>query len=327
MNIYDIAKEAGVSIATVSRVVNGTGSVSEATRKRVEAVMARSGYAPSAIAQGMVSKSMKTVAVLTVDIRVPHYARIAHAMEQEFSLRGYEVILCNTGGDEEAAQKYMRAVTKKQVDGIILVGSVFNEIGKIPEFEALLKTVPIVLANGRLELPNAYSVLVDDGQGIAMAVDHLVDRGRKKLIYIKDRDTASAREKENGFLRSAADYLANADQPVYETDDSLESAVLAVGKLMEQGIRPDGIVCGEDLTAVGIIKGLNRAGIRVPEDVAVTGFNNSVYAKLCEPELTTVDNKPELVALASVELLERLINGEPCESRRILPELLTGQSS
>lgn len=327
MNIYDIAKQAGVSIATVSRVLNSTGPVSPATRKRVEAVLEQNSYTPSAIARGMVSKSMKTVAVLTVDIRVPHYARTAYAMEREFARLGYEVILCNTSGDREAALQYLRAVTEKQVDGIILVGSVFNEIGREPEFEALLKTVPVVLANGRLELPKAYSVLVEDADGVALAVEHLLSAGRKRLIYVKDRDTASAREKSEGFLRSAGDYLADSSQAILETGDTLAGGIQAAARLLEQGIRADGIVCGEDLTAAGIVKGLTRAGIRVPEDVAVTGFNNSIYARLCDPELTTVDNKPEQVALASVQLLEALINGETCESVRICPELVQGAST
>ena len=112
MNIYDIAKEAGVSIATVSRVLNNKGTVSAATRARVEAILKQNNYTPSAIARGMVSKSMRTVAVLTV----------------EFSRRGYEVILCNTGGDRAETLRYLQAVNQKQVDGIVLVGSVFDTI-------------------------------------------------------------------------------------------------------------------------------------------------------------------------------------------------------
>ena len=128
MNIYDIAKEAGVSIATVSRVLNNKGTVSAATRARVEAILKQNNYTPSAIARGMVSKSMRTVAVLTVDIRVPHYARTAYTIEREFSRRGYEVILCNTGGDRGETLRYLQVVNQKQVDGIVLVGSVFDTI-------------------------------------------------------------------------------------------------------------------------------------------------------------------------------------------------------
>ena len=124
MNIYDIAREAGVSIATVSRVLNHKDTVRADTRAKVEKVLKRCNYAPSAIAQGMVSKSLHTVAVLTVDIRDSHYARTAYTIEREFGRRGYEVILCNTGGDRAETLRTLQAVAQKQVDGLILVGSI-----------------------------------------------------------------------------------------------------------------------------------------------------------------------------------------------------------
>ena len=230
MNIYDIAKEAGVSIATVSRVINNKGTVSDATRAKVEAVLSRSGYTPSAIARGMVSKSMRTVAVLTVDIRVPHYARQAYTIEQEFSRRGYEVILCNTGGGREATLRYLRAVTEKQVDGIVLVGSVFNSIGRDPEGESYLRLVPVVLANGKLDIPNAASVLLDDAGGAALATQHLVAMGRRNLWYVKDLDTASANAKRDGFLK-ATETLGVRGR-VIETEFSIEGGKQAAKELM-----------------------------------------------------------------------------------------------
>jgi len=327
MNIYDIARQAGVSIATVSRVLNHKDTVSPATRARVEAVLAKNNYTPSAIARGMVSRSLRTVAVLTVDIRVPHYARTAYTIEQEFSRRGYEVILCNTGGDREATLKYLRAVTEKQVDGMVLVGSVFDRIGKDPEIETLLRTAPVVLANGKLDLPNAFSVLVDDAYGVRLAVEHLIGRGKQKLVYVKDMDTASAKAKAEGFSLAMKQHALDASGRVLETDCSLEGGARAAERLLASGIVFDGIVCGEDLTAVGVVKGLRRAGVRVPEDVAVTGFNDSMYAKLCEPELTGVDNKPEQVALLCVQLLEGLLNGGSASSVTIQPELVLGRST
>lgn len=327
MNIYDIAREAGVSIATVSRVLNNKDTVSEATRQKVEAVLKRNSYTPSAIAQGMVSKSMRTVAVLTVDIRVPHYARTAYTIEREFSRRGYEVILCNTGGDYDATLKYLRAVTKKQVDGIVLVGSVFNRIGKDPEIEALLRAAPVVLANGRLDLPNSYSVQVDDEHGIALAVEHLYAQQRRALFYVKDMQTASADAKEKGFVLAMQRYGMDATDRVVHTQDSIEGGMRAVAKLLA-GEQPfDGIVCGEDITAVGVVKGLLRSGIKVPQQVAVTGYNNSAYAHLCEPELTGIDNKPEQVALLCVQLLESLVDKSDSYSSVIIrPELVPGQT-
>lgn len=328
MNIYDIAKEAGVSIATVSRVLNNKGTVTPATRAKVEAVLEKNNYTPSAIARGMMSKSLRTVAILTVDIRVPHYARTAYTIEREFSRRGYEVILCNTGGDRETTLKYLRAVIEKQVDGIVLVGSVFNIIGKDPEIEALLRVTPVVLANGKLDLPNAYSVLVDDSYGVQMAAKYLVSIGKKNLLYIKDMDTDSARKKAEGFASAMEHYSMDATGRIVSTNDSLQGGINAVSDILRSKIPFDSIICGEDLTAVGIVKGLKQAGLRVPEDIAVTGFNNSMYAKLCDPELTSIDNKPEQVALFCVQLLEGLLNGgEGCASVTIQPEIVIGSST
>ena len=326
MNIYDIAKEAGVSIATVSRVLNNKGTVSAATRARVETILKENNYAPSAIARGMVSKSMRTVAVLTVDIRVPHYARTAYTIEREFSRRGYEVILCNTGGDRAETLRYLQVVNQKQVDGIVLVGSVFDTICQSAEMEKLLSGVPVVLANGTLDLPNTYSV--DDAYGISLAVEHLVARGRRNIYYIKDRDTDSAKAKRDGFLEvMRRNGLEFADH-VLEACETLEDAIGAVQALLAQGIVPDGIVCGEDLTAAGALKALLRAGLRVPGQVAVVGFNNSDYAHLCEPVLTSVDNKPEQVALLCVQLLEsRIERGEAYSSVVLQPELTQGETS
>ncbi|MDO4330395.1 MAG: LacI family DNA-binding transcriptional regulator [Lachnospiraceae bacterium] len=329
MNIYDIAKEAGVSISTVSRVMNKKGNVNPATRRKVEEILERNHYIPSAIARGMMSKSLRKVAVLTVDIRVPHYAKTAYTIEREFSRRGYEVSLCNTGGELQETIKYLRAALEKQVDGIVLVGSVFNTICKNPEIESYLRTTPVVLANGKLELPNSYSVLVDDRYGIGLAVDHLMQKGHRELYYLKDMDTVSARLKCEGFVSSLERYgMKDGKKHVINTVPSIEGGMKAVEQLIKKRNPFTAIVCGEDVTAAGAVKALLHAGLRVPEDVAVTGFNNSEYARICEPQLTTIDNKPELVAMLSVQLLTSLIEKtEAYSSCTIQPELVEGETT
>ena len=323
MNIYDIAREAGVSIATVSRVLNHKNTVSPATRARVEQVLAQHSYTPSAIARGLVSKSMRTVAILTVDIRFPHYANTAYTIEREFSHRGYDVILCNTGGDREAVLRYLRAVLKKQVDGIVLVGSVFNAICHGEEMRGLLARVPVVLANGKLDLPNASAVLVDDQRGTGLAVEHLVGQGRRALFYIQDKHTGSAEEKCRGFLRAMERAGLDTAGRVIRTGDTLEDGMQAARAILDGPLPCDAIVCGEDMTAAGALKTLLRAGVSVPGQVAVTGYNNSAYAYLCEPALTTVDNKGPQVALLCVQLLESCIEkGGTAATVTVQPELV-----
>lgn len=329
MNIYDIAKEAGVSISTVSRVMNHKGNVNPVTRKRVEEILEKNNYTPSAIARGMVSKSMKTVSVLTVDIRVPHYAKTAYTIEREFSRRGYEVSLCNTGGELEETIKYLRTALEKKADGIVLVGSVFNTLCKNAEISGLLKNVPVVLANGKLELPNSYSVLVDDRYGISLAVEHLIQKGHREIYYLRDMDTVSAQLKCEGFITEMEKCgLKNARQQVVKTEPSIEGGIHAVEKLIREKRKFTGIVCGEDITAAGVVKALLHHGIKIPEEVAVTGYNHSEYAKVCEPQLTTIDNKPELVAMMSVQLLTSLIEkSDTYSSCTIQPELVEGETT
>ena len=233
MNIYDIAKEAGVSISTVSRVMNNKGNVNAATRKKVEAILDKHDYTPSAIARGMVSKTMKTVAVLTVDIRVPHYARTVYTIEREFSHRGYEVAICNTGGELEETAKYLKTMLEKKVDGIVLVGSIFNTLCKKDEIGNMIKNTPVVLANGKLELPNSYSVLVDDRYGVSLAVEHLLKRGHLDMYYLKDMDTVSARLKSEGFIKALESHgVSDAKQYVIDTDRSIGGGIEAVEKLI-----------------------------------------------------------------------------------------------
>ena len=275
MNIYDIAAEAGTSISTVSRVLNNKGNVNPKIRDRVEAVLKKYDYKPSAIARGMVSKTMKNIAILTVDVRVTHYARMIYVIEQEFSNLGYNVSVCNTGGSIQECNRYFEILSEKQTDGIVLIGSVFNELIKYPELTAKIKDTPVVIANGQVKLPNFYSVLVDDTKAIRMASDYMFDHGRMDLFYVFDIATDSGRAKRQGFLEAM--------------------------KLRDV---PDG-------------------NDRVPEDIAITGCNNSPDSRICEPELATLDNKPELLGGMCASLLrDRMEGKESATSVAIQPELV-----
>jgi LacI family transcriptional regulator len=330
MNIYDIANEAGVSISTVSRVLNNKSHVNQATRHKIQVVLDKYNYIPSAIARGLVANSMKTVAIFTVDLRVPHYACTTYIIEREFSKRGYNVIVCNTGGELEETRKYARSLAaNRQADGVVLVGSVFNTLGRDAEVSTALRNLPVVVANGQLDLPNAYSVLVDDILGVSLAVDHLAGKGHRDMVYLKDLNTTSAMIKQIGFIRAMERLgLKHAKNAVMTAVYGLEGGRQAAARILRRDPRPSAVVCDEDLSAVGLIKGLIGAGLRVPEDMAVTGYNNSEYSLICSPELTTVDNKGEMSALSCVQLLEsRINNNSTFSSIQIKPELVVRQSS
>ncbi len=325
MNIYDIAKEAGVSISTVSRVLNGKRNVNAETRRKVEAVLTAHNYVPSAIAQGLVSRSMRTVAVLMVDVRIPNYARAAHVVESECAHRGYNVLMCNTGTVHSDSMRYLEILSRRQVDGIIMIGSVYSELIDSPSITNLTQRIPCVVANGKL--PGCYSVLIDDFAGIGAAVEHLVEKGHRNIAYFKDMGTDSARRKLNGY--QAAMRRHGLEPYVLEGESSLEGGMEGAARFLEDRRGCTAMVCGEDITAAGMVKAFVQKGFRVPEDMAVTGYNASLYARICEPTLTTVDNRPEMMGLMSAQLLSSLMDGqtERCASITVQPALVVGKST
>ena len=329
MNIYDIAKEAGVSISTVSRVINNKGYVSEKTRKKIQDVLDKNDYKPSAIARGLVSGSMKTVAIVTVDVRVPHYAVTTFIMEQQLTELGYVVLVCNTGESKEECRKYIRTLAERQVDGVILVGSIFNELCKEEENLKVLGKIPIVMANGELGLSNVHSVLVDEGYGMDLATKHLYERGHRNIAYVVDKDTDAAERKRTGYLKAMRE-LGYKDpmQHVFHTPYGIAGGEAIAKKLIQHKNKYTGVIFGEDLTAVGAMNTWTNMGYKIPDDIALIGCNNSEYSYICNPKLTTVDNKKEVLSDLTVQLLESLMT-EKKESASLIvrPELVIRETT
>lgn len=326
MNIYDVAEKAGVSIATVSRVINNKGYVSEKTRKKINAVLAEYDYQPNAIARGLATGTTKNIAIFAVDVRVPHYAATSYKMEQLLSDQGYMVLLCNTGEDIRQWRRYLQLIAERKVDGIILTGSIYNQL-KNDDVFSCLENVPVVMANGKIENPNIKSVIVDEGHGIELATQHLYDRGHQHLAYIIDRDTESAQRKKEGFIRRMKLLgFPDGKSHVYTSSYGLESGAYIGQELYKKGY--DGLVFGEDLTAVGALNALRRMGISIPGDVSITGCNNSEYSYICSPTLTSINNKAEILSELTVRtLVDMITKKNETADLVVLPELVVRESS
>ena len=196
----DIADLAGVSIATVSRVLNEPEKVRTETRLKVEKVMEQNNFVANAVARGLVLNSMQTIGVLTVDIRDDYFAEVIYTLERQFTDLGYNVLLSNTGGQLGEKKRYLRIMQEKQVDALILVGSVFKEATGNQHILETSKAVPVVLINSYLEGENIYSVLCDDAYGVREAVNYLVKQGRRDIYYFTDTKSASGLAKLEGFV-------------------------------------------------------------------------------------------------------------------------------
>ncbi len=310
MNIYDIAQKAGVSTATVSRVINGSKSVSEKTRQRVSTIMLQTGYTPNVFARGLVVNSMKTIGVMTIDVRDLYYAGSIHALENEARKLGYNVILCNTGEDISEKKKYLKLLLQKRVDGIILIGSVFKEKADNQHITEAAAEVPVVLINGYLEGKNIYSIMCDDSKAVKTAVKYFADIGHKAVCYIYDVETFSGMEKLRGFKNAILEYqLYDGHETIFRAPKGMEGGYGAIRQFLKSGAEFTAVIASEDILAAGALKAFAEAGIAVPGKVSVIGYNNSVISQCTTPALTSVDNKVESISATAVNLLINAIAG------------------
>lgn len=308
MTIYDIAQKAGVSITTVSRVLNGKGKVSPETRRHVQEVLEASNYIPNQVAQGLASRASKTVGVITIDIRDIHHAAIAYMIEQSMSLAGYSTIMCNLGGSQKNLEQYITMLVSRQISGIFFIGSVFANA----ECESLivkhLSNIPVLIANGILPAPNVYGVLADEYHGFFEAAELLVRKGRKRIALISSSRTPSEILKCSGYSDVMKRYQLEDIELMCER--SIAGGKSGTEQLLR--LRPDidAIQYTEDLTATGGVHALHELGIDVPGQVAVIGCNSSVYCSLCYPTLTSIDNRLCDTGQSAAHMMLQLMAGK-----------------
>ena len=317
MNIYDIAKLSGVSIATVSRVVNGSPRVSEKTKQKVLAVIEESEYTPNVFARGLGLNSMKTIGILCPDISDQYMAEAVFHLEKRMHQYGYDCILGCSGSRQAAREHHTRLLLSKRIDALILVGSLFAGSGKDQEETEYLreaaKQVPVFLINGYVEGENIYCSYGDDCQGAYDVTKALIRRGKKRILFLYDSQTYSARRKLIGYETALADagcpirgelkfYLRPLGSGSMEESCFVDSVPGTMqGKihytremlLAHRTLEFDSVFACNDSLAVGALKYALAKGLSVPEELSVAGYNNSMMAVCCEPELTSIDNKLE----------------------------------
>ena len=231
MTIYDIAREAGVSIATVSRVMNG-GKVGKATRIKVQAVLDSCDYQPSQVAKGLATRQSRCVAVMTMDIRDVHHAAIAYEIERTMATAGYSTILCNLGGTPARAGEYLRTLNAQQIIGVFFVGSIFVTPQCREYIAKYVPNIPILFANAVLPLPNAYGVLSDEEDGTYHAVKRLAQAGRRNIAFVNDDETESEEHKLNGYRRAIREY--GLTERCYRAERSIEGGQFVTTHILQQ---------------------------------------------------------------------------------------------
>jgi len=327
--IADVAHRSGVSTATVSRVLSGTVPARAATRERVLAAARELEYRPSGIARALKRRETRTIGLLITDIGNPFFPQIVRAVEDEAHLRGYGVVLCNAADDPDRELAYLDLLLERRVDGLIVASARATRrhaerLGQVP--------MPVVLVNTQAPGSSLPGIITAHRSGGRMAAEHLLALGHRRLGHISapSRQAAAARPRRTGVadaVRAAG--LDPRSVLIVEGDEHVAGGASATEAMLTDPEPPTAIVCYNDLTAVGALRAVRRAGLRVPRDVSIVGFDDIEMAAWTDPPLTTVRQPTDAMGRWAVERLARALpGGRPAPERVTLePTLVVREST
>lgn len=326
MTIYDIAKIAGVSASSVSRVINNKPGINEENRKRIQEILKEYHYTPNEGARGLVTQSTKTIGILMEDIRLPHHTESSYVIEQELMKYGYTCIALSTGYEAEQKARYIQLLEQRRVDGVILMGSMFCTPEVETSIHVHLSDVPVVIVNGHLNLTNVYGILIDEEGGVQSCVEMLFAKGKHHLVFAVNLLSPANEKKVNGFIRGMEAegiprkgiYVFYGDPGDNQPECSMKRGEVLTRRIMEEHPETDGIIYSDDLMAVGGLFCFEKMAIAVPKDVAVIGIDNTLYGKICKPMLTTLDNKLAEVSRNASEVLIKALENKPVPHKMML---------
>lgn len=283
VNIKNVAQHAGVSISTVSRVINNPKSVSEELRTRVKNAIEKLGYHPNQVARSLRTGSTKLIGFIIPDITNPAFLLMVKGAEDFLKRKGYAFIVCGTDHSTREETKLLRALLSQSVEGLIVTcsGGQNSDFTQIAESSG----IRMVFMDRRYENMNIPYVGVDNADGVQKITDYLIENGHRSFVYLSgERNTSSAKERLRGFINSVKKHGIEDFQVMYGKF-TFESGYELTRKLKKI---PDAIVGGNDLVALGAIEALSQMGYSVPNDVSVVGFDDMFYSKYSKPSLTTV---------------------------------------
>jgi DNA-binding LacI/PurR family transcriptional regulator len=309
VSIKDIARAAGVSHSTVSRALADSPLVAAETKQRIQRTAREMGYTPSAIARGLVTRRTNAVGLVVTTIADPFIGEVVRGVEETALDNGYSVILCDSNAEPEREVACVRMLREKRVDGIIVTSSRVGSL-YVPLLQEL--GVPIVLINNQHESRYVYSVRTDNVQGGRLAGQYLVSLGHHHIAYISGPPNAhSSLERLEGCriaLRKRG--LDVADDWVLPGDGRTGGGLAGVDLLLQRAPRPTAVFCYNDMTAIGALRAARSAGLGVPGDLSIIGYDDIHFAALVDPPLTTVAQAKHILGQRAMDLTLNLLEEE-----------------
>lgn len=341
VTVYDIAREANVSVATVSRVLNNTAPVKKETRERIIALIDKHQFQPNALARSLIRKETGMIGFILPDVTNPFFPEVLAGFDREARKMGYTYFLCDsvssndeTDSQYERESQYLSLLMEKQVDGIVMLGGRLDlskpDAAMVREVEEASKRVPVLMINGNLPGTKIHRVAADQKLGAQLAAQHLIDLGHRDIAAIGGfLHMSNTQQRLQGFKSVMKENGLDVRREwMLHGGFSVEKGVMFTEALLKQSRRPTAIFCMNDLVAIGALKAANRAGLRVPEDLSVIGYDDIPFAAHCIPELTTVSLKANELGRLAADTLHKMISGRKVPKLlAVLPELVVRQTT
>lgn len=295
ITIYDIAREAGVSPATVSRVLTNNARVRADKQKAVQAVIAKYNFRPNALARSLSETRRKVIGIIMADVRNAYYAKLFVACEQAARAKGYSLLLENSLGQQSIEEQQLVLMEEQRVDAIILVGGRADDLYSNEDFvekvNQVCNSIPVILT-GKLDGTSCHQVRIDAIKTMDLVMDHLISLGHRDIALVGGWDTvASSYEKRKRYKQILAKYQIPCRPEYYETFGGYdyETGYSQTEKLLALDNIPTAIVGINDSAAVGAMNCIQEHGFRVPEDISVVGYDNTYICSMVTPKLTSID--------------------------------------
>jgi len=326
VTIRDVAKATGVSTATVSNVLNKTGKVGSHTRRIVLTAVRRMGYIPDVHARHLASRDRRTLGIIVSDIENPFFPEVVKGFETRARQLGYDVILSDTNYDPRRTREAADRMMEHKVRGVAVMTSEIS-IKLINQLARRRIAVTFLdLAPPRKRVSN---LRIDYASGIKQIVEHLYAHGHRKIAFVAGRPNLKSNVARLEAYENSMKKLGLEPGPILAGDLRFEGGLAAGISIAKASSRPTAVVAVNDLTAIGVVKGLLRSGCRVPEDISVTGFDKTRLAEYSNPSITTVDVHRETLGQMAADALHALTGSDDSEGReyQIGAELVLGGSS
>jgi len=329
VTLRDIAKEAGVSTTTISRALNNKPDVSSKTKDKIIKIAKNLGYTPNLLAKSLRSKKSKTIGVVLADISNPFFSAVAKGVENAARKKSYSIILCNTDEEYEKEEEALQVLVEKRVDGLLItpVQKEYKDILRIKE-----QKIPLVLVGRHFDTIGTNSVVSDDSLGGFLATEYLIKKGHRKILYISGPlHISSASERLNGYKEALKKYkISFKKKLVRGYTAKMDEAYMLMEKLLKEKLDFTAIFTFSDFLAFGIMRALHEEKLKIPDDVAVVGYDDIEFSSILEIPLTTVHMPKYRLGMEGTNMLIDEIEGKNSGKPQklvIKPELIVRESA